>query len=564
MKIYVSQIRILSGQFEKNFNTVKDEITTAKNQEADVIVFPELSLSGTTIMDEWKNNSVIDELLDYNQKIVQLSDGITIIWGNVAHHQGELFNSGYVAQNKEIIFEQNKQFSTSASLGFNKKYFSYKQNLNFDTFQLMDKTCALMINNDLLVHEYTDVDILFHLDNHSFRKEDSLDKKLETISKVNQTIISVNGVGAILGTHHFGLMDGHSFVKHQDEIVLLNGLGQSESQLVDLETMTTNKTKSVKLLDILVQSIKYIDEEVFSFKPHWFLGYSGGLDSSVSASLLTIALGKERVSGINLVSQYNSETTKSNAANLAQALGTEFKTIYLKELIDATINAFDQPVDGLALENVQARLRAHILMTEASINNGVVSNNTNKVEAALGYGTMYGDTIGALGLLADLTKMEVAQVAREINEYYNKEVVPYILIPKETETGLEWQFKPSAELKDNQVDPMKWGYHDVIIERLLKEPNAKVNILKEYINGQLLDSKIGHYMRDYGLDNPDTFIEDYTWVLNTMARNAFKRAQGVPMIVISESALGLDYIENQQPRIITQEMNQLIQEIKGL
>jgi NAD+ synthetase len=133
---------------------------------------------------------------------------------------------------------------------------------------------------------------------------------------------------------------------------------------------------------------------------------SGGLDSAVSVALLTEVVGKDRVYAYSLPTLYNASRTKDNAKTIAARLGIHFQEIPIQPIVDSFLSI--QPeTDPLTKENIQARVRGSVLMNLAAEKKGVVMNNGNKIEIALGYTTLYGDTIGALAPLGDLTKMQI-------------------------------------------------------------------------------------------------------------------------------------------------------------
>lgn len=566
MKIKIVQMKSINGKFKQNVQFMLEEIKSAIGF-ADVIVFPELCVSGSLIMDYFKRTAVINELLDYNLELIDSSHDIMVIWGNVDLQRGQLFDTAFVAYQGELVFKSHKKFNSTSNLRFKKQYFVHPHHDEVKTFEAFGHRCAIAINNDIMVHDFDEAEIIFHLNSHYYRKQDNLDYKIQFISELNKTVVSVNAVGIVNAYKYFGILDGQSLVYKDDQIYVLNSRFEQESQIIDLNQFKSNLNgERIELIDVLLFAIKQIDQEIFSFKPKWIVGLSGGLDSSVVAALLTMALGHDRVVGLNLATQFNSVTTQDNARHLAKRLEIDYIPLNIDGLVDSTNHVFDQQgyqIEGLAHENVQARLRGHMLMTYASVVNGVVSNNTNKIENALGYGTLYGDTIGALGILADCTKMDVIKLAKRINERGNTDIIPNNLIPVMTQEGLMWDFAPSAELKENQVDPMKWGYHDYLIERILTEPNAMHNILTDYQNGTMMDSEIGKYLKQYQLQDGKAFIDDLTWLVSSISKNSFKRLQGVPFIVVSESAMGLDTCENQIDLIVAQEIQELMRQIRG-
>lgn len=301
-----------------------------------------------------------------------------------------------------------------------------------------------------------------------------------------------------------------------------------------------------KLLACLVKTLRRFDEQVLPYGPKWIVGVSGGLDSSVTSVLLTLAFGADRVVGYNLAMRFNTQATKSNAASLADALGIPLRSGSIEQLVEATgstLQAYGYPEDafsGLVLENAQARLRGHLLSTFAAVEGGVVVNNGNRVECALGYATLYGDAIGALAPIADLTKVRLFQLAREINGGQPSVIIPENLLPQLNGGGYTWGTPPSAELADGQRDPMKWFYHDWLIDQLLDCPDgidaAACSVMERYLDDRLASTDAGRWAKFYGFDNPAAFGADLDWVLDTMRRTAYKRIQAPPAIHLASPA----------------------------
>ena len=332
------------------------------------------------------------------------------------------------------------------------------------------------------------------------------------------------------------------------------------------------------LLDVLVESIKLFDEQVLPFGPRWVIGLSGGLDSSITAALLTMALGPNRVVAYNMAPRYNSETTRSNASQLAERLGITLKNGSIENLVVSmgnTLVQYGYPQDalkGVILENVQARSRGNLLQTFAAVENGVVVNNGNRVECALGYATLYGDAIGAFAPIADLTKVQLFNVARHINERMGSEVIPENLLPSIEGGKLEWAMPPSAELSNGQRDPMKWFYHDWLIGQLLGDGKehalplyeAACEIIERYAETRFADTPVKSWVRFYGLDDPAMFAEDLEWVLGSMRRSVFKRIQAPPRLAIASRASVNSRPESQTVLEPTSRYNALIRKIATL
>ena len=176
------------------------------------------------------------------------------------------------------------------------------------------------------------------------------------------------------------------------------------------------------------------------------LGLSGGIDSALVATLAAEALGKENVRGISMPSQYSSQHSKDDARDLAENLGIRYDVVPIGRCFE-TLKAELAPIfeglpEGLAEENMQARLRGIILMSVSNKLGGMVLATGNKSEVSVGYCTLYGDTCGGLAPISDLYKTEVYQLSYWINEHFGRAVIPTSTLTK----------APSAELRPGQKD----------------------------------------------------------------------------------------------------------------
>lgn len=331
---------------------------------------------------------------------------------------------------------------------------------------------------------------------------------------------------------------------------LADGFSEDLAILSHGPSDTGSRQGPEKLLSCLVTTMRRFDELALPWRPRWIIGLSGGLDSSVVAAILALAFGPDRVLAYNMASRFNSEATKANAAHLAQALGIELRSGSIAphvEGLETSLRGFGYDpavLSGLVLENAQARARGNLLSAFSAIEGGVVVNNGNRVEAALGYATLYGDAIGALAPIGDLTKVQLFDVAHAVNARFGSQVVSDNLLPRETDTGYEWDTMPSAELADGQRDPMKWFYHDWLVGQLLGDgrdfplslDDAACDVMERYLDDGLARAGMAKWIAFYGLDDPRAFIADLDWVLKGMRGSAFKRIQSPPKIAVASPA----------------------------
>ena len=171
------------------------------------------------------------------------------------------------------------------------------------------------------------------------------------------------------------------------------------------------------------------------------LGLSGGIDSAVVAALAVDALGPERVHCVSMSSRYSSEGTRTDAERLAENLGCDFRELPIESAVVA-LDEVAGGLEGLAAENLQARVRGMLLMALSNTHGWLVLATGNKSELSVGYSTLYGDLAGGFALIKDVFKTDVFRLARHLNERVERELIPVSIIER----------APSAELRADQRD----------------------------------------------------------------------------------------------------------------
>lgn len=591
LKVALAQMRVIPGQPSKNFSTMERMINEAKAAHVDLIVFPELAITGYLIGDQFLDNEWIDFAVSFNDKIKALSTDIIIVWGNVVtlgdnpaitNNDSRLakLNAALIAYQGEYAVRKNglfpgvypKRLFPNYRIFDDQRYFLPGRELEeklglkvkslLQPFEINYKNKFIRFGLEVCEDMWDDaygfspsdiylsqqVDLLINISSSpwTLNKEHSRRDVIEKHAHV--PFLFVNKVGADNNGKNVVIFEGGSMVFNQDGrwIGSANEVAKEELFIHDLVTEKHAQPLENKLYDMLLAAIRYTDEQLFQSRLPWIVGLSGGIDSAVSSALVVDALGPHRLQAYTLPTQYNSKTTLENARKIAQNIGISLTTIPIQPMVDA-FNAIQPDASLLTKENIQARVRGSVLMNIAADQGGIVLNNGNKIEIALGYTTLYGDTIGALAPLGDLTKMQITELARYINNRHQKEVIPHNLIPTWKNHIPHFEMPPSAELKSNQVDPMKWGYHDWLIHELLSFPSlAPERILSMYLDKTFPD-EVTALIHHYGLHHPEAFIQDLEWVLTLWNRSYFKRVQMPPNIIVSKGAFGYDYREAQMP-----------------
>jgi NAD+ synthase (glutamine-hydrolysing) len=241
---------------------------------------------------------------------------------------------------------------------------------------------------------------------------------------------------------------------------------------------------------------------------------SGGIDSSVVGALASEALGTENITGITLPTSFNSSETRSDAKKLAENLGIEFFSIPVQDILEnfdkelGQVNTWNN--EGVAYENLQARIRGMIMMSLSNHLGAIVLTSGNKSETAVGYATLYGDTAGGFAVIKDVYKTTVYQLAKFINEKNNREVIPESIINR----------PPTAELRQGQKD---------------SDALPDYSLLDKILQGYIEDELSAKQLVDRGFE-----AETVKKVINLVEHNEYKRRQCPPGAKISQKAFGRD------------------------
>lgn len=253
------------------------------------------------------------------------------------------------------------------------------------------------------------------------------------------------------------------------------------------------------------------------------VGSSGGIDSALTLALARDALGAENVHAVTMPSRVSSSGSVSDSVALCRNLGVALHEFPIAPLVEEYAKgfsvAFDNDLSGLALENLQSRVRGTILMAFSNRQGPLLLTTGNKSEVAVGYCTLYGDTNGGLNLIGDLYKTEVFELSREFNRLHGAEVIPQAIIDKE----------PSAELAEGQRDSDSLPPYPVLDE-----------ILKWYVEGAALraEERAAAYAFVEELAQQPGGQETIDRVLKLVARSEFKRRQAPPILKLRGRAFG--------------------------
>ena len=544
-KIALAQIEILAGQPARNAEKILHYVELAKNQQAEVVIFPATAISGSIVGDTLKQKSFLRDCEFYRDEIVAVSSNITIIFGSIEENLSKIF----VAHNGNLIQLEN----SVCNLKISKKNYRVACNLNED---FTSAEVDLQINI---------ASTPFRIGNEKIREE----KFSAQVKKSGCPIIYVNATGIQNRGKVIYTYEGLSTIYNaKGEIV--HGLEPYEENLSVIDFDEINNLPALEVADIEeveeIYSSLYYGVEKFLQQINInkvVIGISGGIDSAVAAALYTKILGAENIYLVNMPSVFNSATTRGLSEQLAQNLGCNYAVVPIQESVDFTVNQLNNTqfnrrgknssinISNFVKENIQARDRSgRILAAVAAAVGGVFTCNANKAETTVGYATLYGDEAGFLCALADLWKFQVYELANYLNEViYEGEVIPQGII----------NIVPSAELSSAQNvdegkgDPLKYLYHDYLFRAFVEDLKTPEDILNWYLEGSLeqnIGCKRGLVNRYFPTEKEFVADLERWWKLFTGMAVA-KRIQSPPIIAVSRRAYG-EYNESQNVPYFTQ------------
>ncbi len=539
MKITIAQLNYHIGNFRRNKELMLNAIDKAKAAGSDLIIFSELCISGYPPLDLLDRQEFIEKCNLSVMEIAERCTGISAIVGsptlNTRPVGKKLFNSALVLSEGKIIFSVNKALLPTYDIFDEYRYFEPEN--HFSVFSFMGLKIALTICEDLWDEQPFDNEFeksrLYSLSPMEELAKQNPDLIInisaspfsytKTEAKVNifrskairykLPVITVNQTGANTEL----IFDGASMI--------VNPWGEISFQLPyfeeAVETFSFGEISSDKILRKYERpdAIQLIHKALLTgIRDYFFktglknaiIGLSGGIDSAISLTLAVSALGKENVRALLMPSRYSSEHSVKDAIELANNLGVHYDVISIEkpfaayeEVLESLFRGMEKDVTE---ENIQARVRATLLMAVSNKSGCIVLNTSNKSEAAVGYGTLYGDMAGALSVIGDVYKTDIYRLADYINR--DKEIITKNIITK----------LPSAELRPGQLDTDSLPDYSILD-----------TILHQYIE---LQKPVERIISD-GSDR-DTVNK----VIRLIDFNEYKRYQAPPVLRISSKAFG--------------------------
>lgn len=548
MKIVLAQQNYHIGNFRQNTNKIIEAIEEAKKQQADLIVFSEMSICGYPARDFLDFKDFIDRCFESIDEIKQHADTIGVIVGapdiNPQREGKDLFNAAFFLYEKELLSIAHKTCLPTYDIFDEYRYFEPAYDWNVISFkgkrialticediwnlgdnplyricpmdELMKQSPDLMINISASPFDYTHDE-----DRKSTVKANVLKYKLPMIycnSVGSQTEIIFDGASLVFDKDANLCCQLPQFTEvsatvHLDESgffdePVIEPAASLPLQLLEPLNFIPDLNISQVYAAIILGIRDYFQKMGFSKA---IIGSSGGIDSAVSIALACEALGKENVVAILMPSQFSTGHSVSDAEALSKNLKNPYEIIPIKKIYDEFLESLNPVFNNLpfsvAEENLQARTRGSLLMGIANKFGYILLNTSNKSELAVGYGTLYGDMAGGLSVLGDCYKLQVYELAKYINR--DKKIIPENIINK----------APSAELSDGQKDSDSlppYSILDQVLYQYIERVQGPEQIKSQGYNAALVDR-----------------------ILKMVNGNEYKRNQFCPIIRVSPKAFGV-------------------------
>ncbi len=539
MKITIAQLNYHVGNFAGNRDLICNAIRKAKSEGSDIVVFSELCIPGYPPLDLLDRLDFIEKCNQTVDEISKECRGITAIVGSPVINKNpegkKLFNSALVLSEGKVIFSVNKSLLPTYDIFDEYRYF--EPGKSFSVFSFKGLKFALTICEDMWDEQ--------SFDNEFEKKRLYSVSPMEELAKYDPDII----VNISASPFSYSKIESKANIfkvkaaKYKVPVITVNQTGANSELIFDgasmivtskgeifrrlpffeeaVETFTSDEISEGAISEVMgtTDPVELIYKALVTGIRDYFaktnfksaiLGLSGGVDSALCLCLAVEALGNKNVRALLMPSRYSSVHSVKDAVTLAEKLNIPYDIIS----IEKPFRAFEQDLGPLfrekemdvTEENIQARIRAVLLMAVSNKFGCILLNTSNKSEAAVGYGTLYGDMAGGLSVLGDVYKTDIYRLAGYINR--NQEAIPLNTIKK----------LPSAELRPGQLDT------DSL-------PDYKIldSILYQYIELQKPADRIS----GEGIDRPTV-----DRVIRMINANEYKRYQAPPILRISSKSFG--------------------------
>ena len=522
MKIAICQINPTMGDFPGNRDKILSFYRKAVEKGADLIVFPEMVITGYPPQDLLLERDFVQENVEILEDI---SNQVTVpaVLGCIREEQGALYNSGAVCANGAVVYTYDKILLPTYDIFDEDRYFTPGKTQGVFELELNGKRrkIGIQICEDLWDHDYEckvtnlqkgeGAEVIINISASPYH-----DSQLQERTALIEEKVHENGIPFLycnlVGAQDELIFDGGSLAYDSEGTLIGQGKYFEEDILiVDLDASKSQEMIHVSREEMMYNALCLGVQDYFRKTGHAdaVIGLSGGIDSALVACIAADALGAEHVHGISLPSKFSSDHSLEDACTLSENLGIHYQTITIEDTVTVYETVLEPLFEGkernAAEENVQARIRGNILMALSNKFGWLVLSTGNKTELALGYCTLYGDMSGGLCVISDISKTDVYALSRWVNQTGGCGRIPESCLTK----------PPSAELAPDQVDPFDYEVVSPLVDAIIEKRESPKDLVKN------------------GADK--TIVND---LYHRIRINEYKRRQAAPGLRVSSKAFG--------------------------
>ncbi|MBU2529497.1 MAG: NAD+ synthase, partial [Elusimicrobia bacterium] len=462
VKLALAQINCWVGALEYNTQKILDQIKLAKKYKVDLVIFPELAITGYPPEDLLLKPQFIKDNLKALKKIVNASKDIVIIVGFVDEKDDKLFNAAALINNKKIIGIYYKKMLPNYGVFDEIRYFSPGE--ESPVFKIKGLKIGISICEDVWKDSgpvsdevKKGAELIININASPFhvgkiKERESVLKQRAIENKVPMVYVN------LIGGQDELVFDGGSMVLDPGGQIIARA-SQFKEELLIVDFKESNKLEKIQtteeeIYNALLLGVKdYVSKNGFN---DIVIGLSGGIDSALTLAIAVDALGADHVKTVFMPSAYTSRQSMNDARDLAKNLKVELLEIPIQPVFSAfkvmVSKAFKGHAHDITEENLQARIRGNILMALSNKFGWLVLTTGNKSEMSVGYCTMYGDMAGGFAVIKDVQKTMVYKLSKYRNKLSH--IIPESVITK----------APTAELKPRQKDQDTLPPYDILDE----------------------------------------------------------------------------------------------------
>ncbi|OAI00548.1 NAD+ synthase [Methylomonas methanica] len=521
LKIALAQLNFTVADIQANTTKIIDAAVQAKQQQADLVVFPELCVTGYPPEDLLFRSDFIQQAQQAVAEIAEKITGITVVIGYPRQQEGRLYNTAVALRDGETLAEYNKQALPNYGVFDEQRYFT--AGVQTSLFTVKDSRLALTICEDIwqpgiiAKNRAVGADVILTLNASPFHAGKMQQREDIICSQIKAEQVPLVYVNQIGGQDEL-IFDGASFVADRNgDVVFRAAEFEEQLSVVEFVNQQPQKSSIADLYQPVVSEYKALVLGIQDYvRKNGFrgaiLGLSGGIDSALVLALAVDALGADQVEAVLMPSRYTQDMSNQDAILEAEALGIKYHVLP----IEPAVTAFNEMLAPLFAgskkdtteENIQARCRGVLLMALSNKQGKLLLTTGNKSEMSVGYATLYGDMAGGFAPLKDVSKLLVYQLA----EYRNtlSPVIPQRVITR----------APSAELAPDQKDEDSlppYSVLDPILALYVEQDKSAAEIVAQGF-----------------------VLTDVHRAISLVDRNEYKRRQSPPGIRITPRAFGRD------------------------